>query len=172
MKRFNKDEVLVYDIFGLCMVKEIKSMSFIKTEPKQDYYVLSPLSGSSTVYYVPVNSEKALTKLRRPLTKAELDNLLSESAEKELEWIENRQLRSESFRNVFEKGITPELVSLIKCIYSHKTVLSERGKKLSANDETVFSGAERLLNEEFAFVLGIEKDQVREYIGRYFSCGQ
>ncbi|MBQ7118163.1 MAG: CarD family transcriptional regulator [Clostridia bacterium] len=168
MERFSVGETLVYDIHGLCRVREIKGMSFIKTEPKRDYYVLEPITGATSLYYVPVENERAVSKLRRPLTKDELDEVLSEVKDEDYRWIENRQLRSEVFHSVLAGGITPELISLIRCIYCRKEELSERGKRLSATDEGIFSAAEKLLNEEFAFVLGIEKEKVSEYISSYF----
>lgn len=169
MERLSAGEIIVYDVYGLCRIKEIKSMSFMKSEPERDYYVLEPLEKGNSLYYIPVESESALAKLRRTLTKKELDEILSQAKGTDFQWIENRQLRSDAFRSILYGGITPELVSLIKCIYCRKKTLSEKGKKLSASDENVFSCAEKLLNEEFAYVLGIKKEQVSDYISSYFS---
>lgn len=169
MKSFSQGETLVYDVHGLCRVREIRRMSFVKSEPLQCYYVLSPLSNSSSVYYVPADNEKALSKLRRPLTKQEIEQILSQAKDESCEWIENRQLRTDAFHAVLRRGVTPELVSLIKCIYTRKLYLSEKGKKLSVTDEGVFAAAEKLLNEELAFVLGIKEDEVSGYIGSFFG---
>ncbi len=168
MEKFSAGDTLVYDLHGLCRVREIKEMSFVKNEPKQDYYVLEPITGAASLYYIPVENERATSKLRRPFTKEELDTVLSEVKDEDYRWIENRQLRSEAFHSVLTKGITPELLSLIRCIYCRREALSERGKRLSTTDEGIFSAAEKLLNEEFAFVLGIEKEKVSEYISSYF----
>ncbi len=169
MDRFNAGEILVYRVYGLCKVKEIKEMTFSKNEAPQEYYVLVPVSGMPSLYYVPVGNEKAASRLRRPLTAEELDTVLSRVRDEKCQWIENRQLRSEFFNSVLSRGVTSELLSLIRCIYCRKSELSEKGKRLSTTDENIFSSAEKLLFEEIAFVLGIEKEKVSDYLGSYFS---
>ena len=172
MNQFRTGDILVYDVNGLCIVTDIKMMSFVKGEPKQEYYVLKPVVSTTSQFYVPVENERALAKLRRPFTKEELDTVLSQVKDGEYQWIENRQLRSETFHSVLDRGVTPDLVALIKCLYCRKESLKQKGKSLSATDESIFSAAEKLLNEEFAFVLGIEKEKVSEYISAYFLSKQ
>lgn len=169
METFRVGEVLVYDVYGLCRVKEIKKITFDKNGPAKDYYVLEPLAKVSSLYYLPVENERAASKLRRPFSKRELDKILSQVKEENYQWIENRQLRSDAFRSVLYRGITPELVSLVKCIYCRKKELLQKGKRLSTTDENIFSLAEKLLNEEFAFALGIKEDEVGSYISSYFD---
>ena len=43
------------------------------------------------------------------------------------------------------------------------------GKKLSGTDEGIFTSAEKLVKEEFAFSLQIEGEKVAEYIQNYFE---
>ncbi|MBR6567990.1 MAG: CarD family transcriptional regulator, partial [Clostridia bacterium] len=50
MERLSVGEVLVYDVHGLCRIKEIKSISFLKNEPKKEYYVLEPLESGNSLY--------------------------------------------------------------------------------------------------------------------------
>ena len=168
MEMYRADDVVVYDVYGLCRVKEIKKLTFVRSEPKEDYYVLVPLTGAASQYYVPVGNEKAVSKLRRPFSKEKLDEILSQVKDEDYQWIENRQLRNETFQTILGRGVTAELISLVKCIYCRKEALAQRKKRLSASDESVFTAAEKLLNEEFSYALGIEKEKVSEYIGRYF----
>lgn len=114
MEMYRADDVVVYDVYGLCRVKEIKKLSFVRSETKEVYYVLVPLTGAASQYYVPVGNEKAVSKLRRPFSKEKPDEILSQ-----------------------------------------------------VKDENVFTAAKKLLNEEFSYALGIEKEKVSEYIGRY-----
>lgn len=168
-EKYSKGDTLVYDTYGLCFVKDIKNISFSKLEEKQDYYVLTPLANSISTYYVPVNNEKAASKLRLPLTKEQVDGMLSQVQTESFSWIDNRQLRSDSFQGILRRGISSELISLIHCIYLRKEELTKQGKHLSATDENIFSCAEKLLNEELSFALGIEKEKVSEYISAYFE---
>ena len=155
---------VVYDVYGVCIVKEVKLMSFFNGQPKESYYVLSPLNNRASTYYVPVNKDNTQMKLRKPLSEAEIRRLLSQSEKCECSWIENRQLRSERYRQIMEKGISPELLALIKCIYARKKELLGKGKTLSATDESVLASAGKMVNEEFAYSLGIEAEDVGSYI--------
>lgn len=168
-EKYSKGAFLVYDTYGICKISEIKKMSFSKSAPLRSYYVLSPLNSPSSTYYVPVENEALCGKLREPMREREIKALLSESAELTLDWIDNRQNRNENFHRILDGGITPELIALIRCLYSRKKQLSENGKKLSGTDEGIFTSAEKLVKEEFAFSLQIEGEKVAEYIQNYFE---
>ncbi len=160
---------VVYDVYGVCCVKEIKSMSFVAGKKEEQYYVLTPVNGSTSTYYVPATNEKALSKLRYPLTVQQINDILDESRECSFLWTENRQRRTEEYRNILDGGISPRLIALIRCLYEKKEELSEKGKSLAATEEVTLSGAEKLLGEEFAYTLNIEKSQVSGYIHDYFT---
>ena len=49
-------------------------------------------------------------------------------------------------------------------LHIHQENQRQKGKKLMAADERVMHDAEHLINQEFAFVLGIEENQVEEFI--------
>lgn len=166
---FNAGTCLVYDTYGICKVTKIESISFSKGTPKRPYYVLSPLNSPSSTYYVPVNGEATQTKLRLPLTQAQINTLLEKSLACNIKWIENRQERNEIFRKIVSSGITEELISLIACLFKRRSFLCEKGKKLSSTDEGIFSAAEKMVKEEFAFSLGISPDGVTEYIHTFMD---
>ncbi len=58
-----------------------------------------------------------------------------------------------------------EWIIVIKTIYSYKYLDNYKGKRLNKNDDEIFKIAEKLLNEEFGFVLNINPDDVPTYIG-------
>lgn len=166
---FTKNDILVYDNYGLCRMEGIRNTNFLSGMPKQDYYILVPLANSASTYYVPVKNEKAVSKLRHPLSEAQIKNMLTESRDINISWIENRQLRSEAFSHILNKGVCPELVALISCFHFRAEALSSRGKSISTTDEILFNSARELLFEEISYVLGIEKDKVEEYIAAFLS---
>lgn len=169
MKRFNEGESVVYDTYGICTVERIEKKSFASGMPLQEYYVLSVMGSPNSTYYVPLNSEKLCSKIRYPLSVQEIHTLLEHSAEIPCEWIENRQMRTDTFREIMQKGVSAELVALIRCMYEKKCLNQNCGKKLSATDETLFNSAQKLLAQEFAFSLGIEENQVNDYIVNFFD---
>ncbi|MBQ7295346.1 MAG: CarD family transcriptional regulator [Clostridia bacterium] len=168
-EKYTAGTFLVYDTYGICKISEVKKMTFLKGTPLQTYYVLSPLNSPSSTFYVPADNETLAGKLREPMSEREIKGLLSESEKISLDWIDNRQTRNENFRRILDGGITPELIALIRCLYSRKTQLQENGKKLSGTDEGIFTSAEKLVKEEFAFSLKIESEKVAEYIQSYLE---
>ncbi len=168
-EKFRENDILVYGSYGLCRMVGIKNTSFIYGVPQQDYYTLVPLSNASSTYYVPVENEKAVSKLRFPLSEEQIKDMLAESKETDIQWIENRQLRSDTFGGILNKGVSPELVALVSCFRFREETLSQQGKSISTTDEMIFNSARELLFEEISYGLGIEKDKAEEYIAAFLS---
>ena len=166
---FKVGTCLVYDTYGICKVTGIENMSFSKGTPKRLYYVLSPLSSPASTYYVPAGNEALQKKLRLPLAEDEIKALLENSLSCSISWIENRQERNDVFGRILHSGITPELIALIACLFERKMSLAEKGKKLSSTDEGLFTSAEKMVREEFAFSLGISSEAVTEYIHAFMD---
>lgn len=164
VNQFNAGEYIVYDTYGVCEIQEIKKMTLVHGTPFQLYYVLKPLGAGHSTYYVPCENESLCVKMRRPMSKEEIEKLINASVDSSIKWIENRQLRSEKAREIIKKGVTPDLIALIRCIYERKLCLKENGKALSATDESLLASCERLVNEEFSFSLDIPESGVAEYI--------
>ncbi len=160
---------VVYDVYGVCTVKDVRPMSFFSGQKKENYYVLVPHNNSTATYYVPVDKDRTGKKLRTPLTEKEIRELLVKAKGCECSWIENRQQRSERYRQITDKGISPDLLALIRCLYERKEELNKKGKTLSATDEAVFACAGRLVNEEFAYSLKIPGDDVEKYIQNFIG---
>ena len=57
-----------------------------------------------------------------------------------------------------------ELIRIIKTIYYRMQSRIAEGKKITASDEKYFHLAEDRLYGEFAIILGMERDQVRDFI--------
>lgn len=62
------------------------------------------------------------------------------------------------------RGDRKELVKLIKTLYVHGENQKKLGKKLHACDERFFRDAEKMLYEEFAAALNIDKEGVLPFI--------
>lgn len=169
-EEYKQGDFLVYDTYGICEIKSVKKMNFAKGTPMKNYYVLAPLNSPNSTFYLPVDNDELCHKLRNPLSESEIKKLLDESKDVLISWIDNRQNRNECFHQIIDSGITPELLALIRCLYSRRQELLSQGKKLSSTDEGLFSGAEKLVREEFAFSLGIDGDEVTNYIQSYYEA--
>ena len=68
------------------------------------------------------------------------------------------------FREIISGGDREELIRLIKTLFSRRQELAQRNKRLRAADEKFLNDAENMLHDEFAYALGIKKDEVISYI--------
>ena len=169
-EKYEKGTFLVYDTYGVCEVTEVRRMKFSKTAPLQTYYVLTPINSHNSTFYLPADNKELCARLRKPMSEKQIKDLLSAAEGNSFEWIDNRQIRNENFHRILDKGITPELIGLIICLYKRKLALDETGKRLSSTDEGFLSSAEKLVNEEFAFSLSIGREEVAEYIRSFFEA--
>ena len=63
-----------------------------------------------------------------------------------------------------ETGDRKELVKMIKTLYLYRQKQQAAGKKIHVCDEHFLKEAERILYDEFAFVLRIDREKILDYI--------
>ena len=98
------------------------------------------------------------------MTKEEVYDLIKTMPDNETIWIDDMNLRKETYNEILKKGNKKDIVKLIKTLYMEKLRKKEEGKKLNAGDEKIMNEAEKLLHEEFALVLNIKVDEVLPFI--------
>lgn len=149
---------VLYGTEGVCIISEIEEKEM--GGEHQQYYVLKPVYRSESTIYVPVNSEKLTSKMRRVLSADEVYELIKTMPEEGTIWIDNKTDRQEKYKRILLSGDRTELIRLIKTLYLRQQAQKEMGKKLYVADENMMKDAERILYEEFAHVLDIEREQV------------
>lgn len=152
---------VIHEKYGICFVKEIQKNMKVGTK-RGDYFVLKPVYSPSSSVYIPLSSKTAAEKLKELPTAAEILELLGSGSK--LEWIDDSKARSELFEEILSGGNRKKLLEMIKCIEDKKAELENQAKKLRISDETVLKNAEKIISEEFSFILGIPKETVGEYI--------
>ena len=158
---FSINDYVFYGTAGVCQITEIKPENFSGSQ--QDYYVLKPLHANS-ITYVSTTNETHLAKMRPVLTKSEIIDLIQCMPAIKIAWIKNDSERRLAFVEKLGSGKCRDLVSLAKALYLEKARKKDAGKRLSSSDLQIMSAAEKLLYEEFAFVLQINPDEVPTYI--------
>ena len=123
---------------------------------------MKPLYTKNSKIYVPVENERKM--LKNLLSTEEVHALIKTMPVKKSIWIKQNQQRNAAFRDIIKKGNRQELVELISTLYLYKTDLAKTGKNLNMSDESIMKEAEKMLYEEFAFVLNIKLDEVVPYI--------
>ncbi len=162
---FEVSDVVSYGTNGVCTVTEITTKKIDKTSI--EYYVLSPQGTTSAKVFVPVKNEKLVAKMRAILTKDEINELLDNMPKEEGEWIANKNIRFETFKNIISEGKSSELLKLIRTLKLHEKQQFKRGKRLHVSDERFLKEAERMVLGEFAFVLNETTDDI---LNRIVNC--
>lgn len=162
MNSFKINDCVIYGRSGVCRIDDIEQRSF--DGKSGSYYVLKPIGNRNATIYVPCDNEKLAKLMRRPLSKSEIDELLSGVGEYHTEWIDDKKERPIYFKNIIGGGNIKQILSLMRCIYLKKQELIAKNKSLPIADERLLSDTEKLINEEFAYSLGIDCSKVSEYI--------
>ena len=96
--------------------------------------------------------------------------MLAEALEKPvMPWIEERKLRGAEFRKILSAGDAAGLLQMIRCILQRQTDLQKSRRHLSAMDDIMRKDAERMLDEEFAFSMGITSAEAGKYITSHLT---
>lgn len=71
---------------------------------KREYYVLKPVYDENPTIYAPTDNETVTQKMRRVLTKDEIDSLIESLENNDTKWSNNDIERKEFCASVIEKG--------------------------------------------------------------------
>ena len=164
METYRKGEYVRYAVNGVCLVEDIRKDAVSRGKEPREFYVLKPVADPGSTILVPTDSEPLLAKMARLPDREELDRMILSTKDATLEWIDDRKLRAASFQAMVKTADLRELICLVGCIYRKRLELTSAGKKLSSSDEGILRRAESLIENELAFVLQIEGDQVGSYI--------
>ena len=161
MNEFKVNDNVLHLPEGVCRITEVIERR-LSSDGTRKYYILVPVYDPGTKIYFPIDGD--VSKLRSLLTIDEINSLVSEIDDSETPDFDDEKKRQEAFLNILSRADRKELIMLITTLYEEKARKEEAGKKFHTTDERVVREAERIINEEFAFVLGIEPDKVPDYI--------
>ena len=159
---FQIGDAVLYDMWGVCIIEAVERQ---KTgEGLQDYVVLKPIYHNTAKLYLP-NREETLHNCLRPVIGSEEIRELLESLDcKALSWEDNPKERGPMFRRILASGDRKQILELIALLYLRKLELRAQGKDLRMTDEQALREGEKLLNGEFAYVLGLSPEEVPTFI--------
>ena len=159
---FQINDTVLYGAQGVCRITEITRRA---VDGRQiDYYVLKPLFNKGGTLLVPMGNAALLSRMRPVLSREELHGLIGALAQKTSPWIENENERKEKYRQALTSADRLDLLCLLRALYEHRQTLLGLGKKVHAIDERFCKDAEKIVCDEFSYVLDIERDQVTPYI--------
>lgn len=163
---YNGDHV-TYGTYGVC---EITGTTEKEIGGKRlRYYVLKPVFQENSTVFVPVDNEQLTSRLRKVMTKQELEHLVDSMQEQKTLWVDNENERRTLFQQILADGDRRGLLRLAKTLYDHQQERVAIGKRLHQSDERFFREADRLLCDEFAFVLKKNPDEIPALLQRRFA---
>ena len=159
---FQCGDQVVYGVQGVCRIVEVEHR---KVDQKiVEYFVLVPCSQTDARYYVPVHNQAALAKMRKLLSRSELEALLDSEEVREDYWIPEENLRKGSYRNLLARGASPEMIGTIRALYAQRQKQMELGRRLHLCDENFLKDAQRILCAEVAQILQVSPREAEDYL--------
>lgn len=159
---FELNDILVYGNNGVCKVCDIRKEKFSGTPTM--YYILSPVFGTQSTLYVPTENPKLSSKLRHVMLKETLDDMMTTAKNSEIKWESDDRTRGEKFHDIIAKGLSCELLLVIKCIITKRNELKLKIKKLHSADERALALCEKIAGEEYAYAFGVDVEDAISHI--------
>ncbi len=153
---------VVYGIHGVCSVKDLEERMIDRK--RVTYLVLEPVGQDGSRYLVPTHNQAAMSKVRKMLSAEELEDLLSAEHVREDTWIQDENLRKQTYRDKISSGDRAVLMQLVCTLYRHKVDQLALGKKVHQCDDNFLRDAEKLLAGEIAVVMHMELPQAIAYL--------
>ncbi|WP_122640250.1 CarD family transcriptional regulator [Romboutsia sp. Marseille-P6047] len=156
-------DLIIYGSSGVCKVEDIGVPNITGINNNKDYYTLKPVYQDGKIF-TPVDTNIFMRPIMSYKEVQELIDIIP-TMQKDLIYDKNARVVEDYYKEFLETHDCSELLILIKMLYEKKADTINNKKKPSQIDEKFMSIAENLINEEFSVVLGIEKDEVPNYIG-------
>lgn len=154
---------VIYKNNGICEICDIREMSFAGAE-KKPYYVLKPVYSLGSHTYVPADLPELEQFMHTLLAKEEIHKIIDNYRDFELLWNDDTKARAEYFNSLISSFDRCAILAIAMKLSEYKTELDGKRKKMYASDSKILSLSEKMIKDEFAFVLEIKRDEVFGYI--------
>ena len=156
------NDTVLYGAMGVCRVESIEKMKFGRE--RKEYYILKAVNKSESTFYVPVDNEELISKIKSIMTYDDIFEMIKEVTYMEDIWIDDDNERRIKFGEIIGKGDRKELMLLVRSLYNHKLNQEAIGKKFHASDERCLKDAQNLLHDEISYVLNLSPDEIAPFI--------
>lgn len=159
---FKVKDIVVYGCQGVCEIIGTQDRR-VGGETKR-YFVLKPKDNKGATCYVPTWNEKAWGKMRKVMTKQEVDALIDGMPYEQPIWIENENKRKETYRQILAEADQSAIISMLQALFTYKKQREAEGKRLHLSDEHFMKDAEQILHNEWQYVLNVDEAGLMAYI--------
>ena len=155
-------DTVMYGSAGICSISDIRDEKF--GDEIKKYFILKPIFDDKNTFFVPSFNDALMSKLRPIMTKEEALDLINRMPVIEPDRIDNDKIRQESYKEILDGGSRDKIIAVAKALYERREMLAEKDKKLRTSDEILMRNAEMLIENECAYVLGMTRAEVRDFI--------
>ena len=159
---FEVNDYVVCGANGVCKVIDIVEPSINMCSGKGQYYKLQPVYEKESVLYIPIENNKVL--MRKIISRDEVDTLIKEIQNVELLSFDSDRECEMKYKEMMRSYDCREYIKIIRTSYLRNKERLSEGKKATCVDERYLKMAEDHLYGEFALILNIAKDKVKEFI--------
>ncbi len=152
---------MVHKHVGICRIRSVSELNMSHDGPRR-YYVLTPLYDQGTTLYTPC--DQAEHQLRDPLNREDIDSLIDGMPRHHTDWISDEKARQRYLTGIVRSGNHENLLAAVSALYDKRKEQTARGRKFHSSDARFLEEAETSINREFAYVLGVQPDDVPAYI--------
>ena len=158
---YHSGDTVMHPSEGICSIVELRRMDM--SGAARMYYILKPATekNSSTVY-LPV--ARGNTVLRRLLSRADIIELIHRSGECAPLWIADSKQRKEVFSRLLSEDDYAKIIRMMIEIHQERARREQEGKKPCAADEAILAEAERLIHQEFSYVLHMTLEETAAFV--------
>lgn len=156
---YQAGQIVSYTATGVCRISALTERSIDGRTTR--YYQLEPLLSRGATVLVPTDSAPLLRRLRPLLSAREVLALLEQLPTAPDLWTDNESERKLLYREIFSGNDAAAMARLAYSLYRRRQMLAARGRRLRQTDETAWKDAERLLCEEFSYVLKKDPQELR-----------
>lgn len=156
------NDIVLYGSHGVCRITDITERK-IGAETLE-YYILNPIYDEKSTIFVPAQNQLLLGKMQQIPSKDEIMSALDIAVNEDPEWITNDSDRNVNYREVIDSGVLTDVIGMVKALYIHREKQASCGKKLHVSDERFLKEAEKIVFDEMALVLGIDRKSARQFL--------
>jgi len=153
---------VVYGMHGVCTVTDVEEK--VVDRVLRHYLVLEPVGQPGARFLVPTYKEAALAKVKKLLSRQELEALVQSDTIRSGGWIREENQRKQTYRELIGSGDRERLMAMVHTLYRHRKEQTAAGKKVHLCDENFLRDAEKLLISEVAAVLELDQTEAKQYL--------
>lgn len=165
---YQTGQYILYGKTGVCQVEGTDSQAIPREKGTRLYYVLRPLYQNGSILAPVDNVDNGVIPTRPIMSRKEAQAFIEELPALKSEPYYNQNLTQlrEHYREQLGSLTGRDLALLICSIYFKKQETRAANKKLGMVDQQFMDEAESLLYGELAAALGIDRDEVKDYISK------